>query len=277
MIKNITLGQYFPGNSVIHKLDPRVKIIIALALIVIIFILKSVIGYGVLTALLITVILVSRVSFRVILKGIRPLWFIILFTVVLNAFFYNGKTIIFQWEFLKLTWEGIQQAILIAVRLIYLIAFTSLLTLTTSPMEITDALEQLLKPLKVIKFPAHELAMMMSIAMRFIPTLLEETDKIMKAQTARGAEFDSGNILAKAKNMVPLLVPLFVSAFKRADELALAMESRCYRGGNNRTRMKVLHMAKRDYVAFGIMAAFIAFTCLEYTIMMEIFGSMSII
>ena len=258
MIKNITLGQYFPGTSVIHRLDPRMKMLLTAALIVLIFLVRTW-GYLLILGLLAGTIALSRVNVKYILKGLKPLWFILLFTFVLNAFFYKGDTVLFEWEFIRLTSEGLMQAVYLAVRLIFLITATTVLTLTTSPIELTDAMERLMKPLKLIRFPVHELAMMMTIAIRFIPTLLEETDKIMKAQTARGAEFDSGSIFKRAVNMVPLLVPLFVSAFRRADELALAMESRCYKGGTGRTRMKVLHMHLRDWMAAGAMGGAIVF------------------
>ena len=208
-----------------------------------------------------------------VLRGLKPLWFIILLTFVLNTFFYSGGTEIFPpWWIFRMTQEGLQNAIRLAVRLIFLITSTTMLTLTTSPIALTDALESLMKPLKAVRFPVHELAMMMTIAMRLIPTLLEETDKIMKAQTARGAEFDSGNVFARAKGMVPLLVPLFVSAFRRSDELAYAMESRCYHGGEGRTRMKVLHFHLRDLFAALAVAALIAFMALEEGILLCVFG-----
>lgn len=259
MIKNIALGQYFPGNSVVHRLDPRVKLILVIAAIVAIFLAHMWIGYVVLFAFLLITILISRVSVRFVLRGLKPLWFIIILTFVLNTFFYSDGTIIASWWIFNISQEGLFNAIRLAVRLVFLIMTTTMLTLTTSPIALTDGLERLMAPLKIIKFPVHELAMMMTIAMRFIPTLLEETDKIMKAQTARGAEFDSGNVIKRAKGMVPLLVPLFVSAFRRADELAFAMESRCYNGGEGRTRMKVLHLHYRDLIAALIIAGLITF------------------
>jgi energy-coupling factor transport system permease protein len=264
MIKNVTLGQYFPGNSIVHRLDPRTKLLLAIALIVVIFMADTVIGNLVIFAFLVLTILLSRVNARFVLRGLKPLWFIILLTFVLNTFFYSGGTELFSWSIFRVTQEGLINAVRLAVRLIFLITSTTMLTLTTSPITLTDGLESLMKPLKVIRFPVHELAMMMTIAMRFIPTLLEETDKIMKAQTARGAEFDSGNVFARAKGMVPLLVPLFVSAFRRADELAFAMESRCYHGGEGRTRMKVLHFHWRDIVAALVVAGLIVFMALGY-------------
>ncbi len=259
MIKNIALGQYFPGNSVIHKLDPRMKLVLVIAAIVAIFLAQTWIGYVVLFVFLIAVIIISRVSVKFVLRGLKPLWFIIILTFVLNTFFYSEGKIIASWWIFNIAQEGLYNAIRLAVRLVFLIMTTTMLTLTTSPIALTDGLESLMKPLRLIKFPVHELAMMMTIAMRFIPTLLEETDKIMKAQTARGAEFDSGNIIKRAKGMVPLLVPLFVSAFRRADELAFAMESRCYSGGEGRTKMKVLHLHYRDFIAAVVIAGLITF------------------
>lgn len=264
MIKNITLGQYFPGDSIIHRLDPRIKLVLAIALIVVIFLADTLVGNLVLFAFLALVILLSRVSVKYVLRGLKPLWFIIVLTFVLNTFFYSGGTEIFSWWIVRVTREGLISAVRLAVRLVFLITSTTMLTLTTSPIALTDGLESLLKPLKAVRFPVHELAMMMTIAMRFIPTLLEETDKIMKAQTARGAEFDSGSVFARAKGMVPLLVPLFVSAFRRADELAFAMESRCYHGGEGRTRMKVLHLHLRDFIAALAVTGLIVFMALGY-------------
>ncbi len=272
MIKNITLGQYFPGNSIIHRLDPRTKLILAIALIVAVFMADTWIGNAMVFAFLIFAMLLSRVSVRFVLRGLKPLWFIIIFTFVLNTFFYSGGTEIFKWWIIRVTQEGLQNAARLAIRLVFLITSTTMLTLTTSPIALTDGIESLMKPLKAVRFPVHELAMMMTIAMRFIPTLLEETDKIMKAQTARGAEFDSGSVFARAKGMVPLLVPLFVSAFRRSDELAFAMESRCYHGGEGRTRLKVLRFHARDLFAALAVAALIAFTAMEGWILSCVFG-----
>ena len=255
MLKNITLGQYFPGDTVVHRLDPRIKILVALLFLVAVFVVRTMWGFFALAVLFILIIALAKIGPVTILRSIRPLLFINIFTFVLNILFYSGQTIYWQWGFLTISKEGIEKAVFIAIRLVLLIVATSLLTLTTSPMQLTDGMESLLSPLKKIKFPVHEMAMMMSIAMRFIPTLVEETDRIMKAQTARGAEFDSGNLLKKAKNMIPLLVPLFVGAFKRADELALAMESRCYHGDEGRTRMKVLHLKRMDIWALILMLA----------------------
>lgn len=264
MIKNISLGQYFPGNSIIHRLDPRVKLVLVIAVIVLIFLMDTLIGNLVVFGFFIITILLSRVSVKFVLRGLKPLWFIILLTFVLNTFFYSGGTELFSWWIFHVSNEGLIVAVKLAVRLIFLITATTMLTLTTSPIALTDGIESLLKPLKALKFPVHELAMMMTIAMRFIPTLIEETDKIMKAQTARGAEFDSGSLFKRASGMVPLLVPLFVSAFRRADELAFAMESRCYHGGEGRTRMKVMHMHVRDYIAMAVVAGLIVFAAFGY-------------
>ncbi len=264
MIKNVSLGQYFPGNSVIHRLDPRMKLVLVIALIVLIFMMNTLPGNLVVFAFLVTTIILSRVNVKFVLRGLKPLWFIILLTFVLNTFFYSGGTELFSWWIFRVSQEGLISAVRLAVRLIFLITATTMLTLTTSPIALTDGIESLLKPLKALKFPVHELAMMMTIAMRFIPTLIEETDKIMKAQTARGAEFDSGSIFKRAAGMVPLLVPLFVSAFRRADELAFAMESRCYHGGEGRTRMKIMHMHLRDYIAMAVVAGLIVFAAFGY-------------
>lgn len=264
LIKNVTLGQYFPGNSVIHRIDARMKLLLVIALIVAIFMAGTWIGYSAVLGLLIFLILMSRVSIKFVARGLKPLWFIILLTFVLNTFFYAEGKIIASWWVFSISQEGLTNAIRLALRLVYLITATTILTLTTSPIALTDGMERLMRPLKLIRFPVHELAMMMTIAMRFIPTLLEETDKIMKAQTARGAEFDSGNVLKRAKGMVPLLVPLFVSAFRRADDLAFAMESRCYNGGEGRTRMKVLHFHYRDFIAAAVIAGLIVFMAFGY-------------
>ncbi|MDD5017457.1 MAG: energy-coupling factor transporter transmembrane protein EcfT [Eubacteriales bacterium] len=264
MIKNVTLGQYFPGDSIIHRLDPRMKLLLVIAVIVLIFMADTLVGNLVVLAFLFLTILLSRVNAILVLRGLKPLWFVITLMFVLNTFFYSGGTELFSFWVLRVTEEGLHNAIRLAVRLIYLITATTMLTLTTSPIALTDGLERLMAPLKVVRFPVHELAMMMTIAMRFIPTLLEETDKIMKAQTARGAEFDSGNVIRRATGMVPLLVPLFVSAFRRADELAFAMESRCYHGGEGRTRMKILHMRYPDIISAAVVAGLIVFAAMGY-------------
>lgn len=251
MLKNITIGQYFPGDTVIHKLDPRIKIIITLLFIISLFFIDSFIPYFFVVTFIVISIALSNVPIKFILKGLKPLFIIILITFAINALLTPGNPL-YSVGPLTVTVEGLRQAIFMALRLVFLIVGTSLLTLTTSPISLTDGIENLLNPFKKIGLPSHELAMMMTIALRFIPTLLEETDKIMKAQIARGADFESGNIMNRAKSLVPLLVPLFISAFRRADELAMAMEARCYRGGDNRTRMKQLALEKRDFVALII-------------------------
>ena len=247
MLKDITIGQYFPGDSIIHRLDPRIKIIIVALFIGSLFFINNFIPYAFILAFILLIIKVSGVPFQYILKGLKPLIFIILITFSINIFLTKGE-VLFELGPLTITKEGLYFAVFMALRLIFLITGTSLLTLTTSPIALTDGIENLLNPFKKIGLPAHELAMMMTIALRFIPTLLEETDKIMKAQMARGADFESGNILRRAKNLVPLLVPLFINAFRRAEELANAMEARCYRGGENRTRLNELKLDTKDIV-----------------------------
>ena len=249
MIRDITLGQYYPGESWIHKLDPRTKIIGTFVFLVALFLVKDFWGFLVAVAGLGLVIGISRVPLNFILKGLKPVFLIILFTFVINMFMTKGETLV-GWGFLVITREGLYNAFFMGVRLVLLIIGSSLLTLTTKPIKLTDGIENLLGPLKKIGVPAHELAMMMTIALRFIPTLLEETDRIMKAQSSRGADFVNGNLWQRAKNMVPLLVPLFISAFRRADDLATAMEARCYRGGEGRTKMHQLAYTWRDRNAF---------------------------
>lgn len=256
MLKDITIGQYIPGDTPVHNLDPRIKIIITFVFIAALFFINKFFGYLFVVAFMMLAIVLSKIPVKYIFKGLKPLIVIILLTVALNIFMTEGEVIYTIWK-LKVTKEGLIQAAFMALRLIFLITGASLLTLTTSPISLTDGIEKLLNPLRRIGVPAHELAMMMTIALRFIPTLLEETDKIMKAQMARGADFETGNIISRAKAMVPLLVPLFISAFRRADELALAMEARCYRGGENRTRMKQLSIEFRDYMAMFITIIFL--------------------
>ena len=256
MIKDITIGQYFPGDTIIHKLDPRIKILATVAFITSLFLINKFYPYLLVLAVVFSMVKLSNVPIKFVLKGLKPLLFIILITFFINVFMTKG-VVLFQIGPLSVTKEGLFQAIFMALRLIFLIIGTSLLTLTTSPISLTDGIEKILSPLKPIGLPAHELAMMMTIALRFIPTLLEETDKIMKAQMARGADFESGNVLRRAKNLVPLLVPLFVNAFRRADELAMAMEARCYRGGDHRTRLNELCMEKKDYIAILVIAVYI--------------------
>ena len=249
MIRDITIGQYFPAESWIHKLDPRVKIMSTLIFIIALFVANRYIGYLFTFIFMATVIYLSKVPVKYMLKGIKAILVIIILTVALNIFMTPGEKVLWSYKSINITAEGLYIAGIMALRLIFLIIGSSVLTLTTSPIQLTDGLEKLLNPFKKIGIPAHEIAMMMTIALRFIPILLEETDKIMKAQMARGADFESGGIIKRAKSLIPLLVPLFISAFRRADELAMAMEARCYRGGENRTRMKQLKIKKQDYVA----------------------------
>lgn len=263
MLSNITMGQYYPTDSIVHRLDPRVKILLTIAFIVGIFLVHSLWGYALALVFVYFMARLSHVPFKMLMRGLRPLRFILVLTFVLNLFFSGEGTILWQWSLITITHEGLSRAVHYCLRLLFLVIGTSLLTLTTSPVSLSDGLELLLSPLKVIHFPAHELAMMMTIALRFIPTLLEEADKIMKAQMARGADFESGNLLARAKAMVPLLVPLFVSAFRRAGDLATAMESRCYRGGEGRTRLRVLKLTRADLYASLIMAAFVGLIVIE--------------
>ncbi len=251
MLKDITIGQYYPTNSIIHKLDARVKLIATFIFMVSLFIINKIWPYLIVVGSLMAVVAMSKIPSKYIIKGLKPLRWIIVFTFVINIFFLPGDPI-WSFGFIKITSQGLSQAVFMALRLIFLVVGTSLLTLTTSPIELTDGIEKLLNPLRKIGFPVHELAMMMTIALRFIPTLLDETDKIMKAQMSRGADFESKNIINRAKNLVPLLIPLFISAFRRADELAMAMEARCYRGGYNRTKMKQSIMTKADYIAYAI-------------------------
>lgn len=248
VLKDITLGQYFPGNSFIHRLDAMIKLILSAVYLVIIFLIKNFYGYGLLAAFTLFTIIISTVPLKFVLKGIKPLLWFIIFTAILNLFM-TGGTVIWQFGFLKLTKEGISFAVFMILRIVFLVLGTSLLTYTTSPIALTDGIERLLTPFGKMGLPTHELAMMMSIALRFIPTLLEETDKIMKAQMARGADFQSGNLIKRAKALIPLLVPLFISAFRRADELAIAMECRCYRGGKNRTRLNESKIGYPDIIA----------------------------
>ena len=246
---DITLGQYYPGNSFIHRLDPRTKILSTLLLIVAVFLANTAIGYAALCAMVLFIILVSGLPFMLVLKSVKPLLFIIVLTLVLHAVMGQGEHVLYQWKFIKVTEEGLQLGVQMAMRLILLLMISSILTFTTSPIVLTDGIEALLRPFRVVGVPAHELAMMMTIALRFIPTLMEETDRIIKAQTARGADFSGGNLLVRAKNMLPILVPLFISAFRRADDLAVAMEARCYRGGEGRTRMHQLAYRSGEVMA----------------------------
>lgn len=256
MIRDITLGQYYPEQSVIHRLDARTKILGTLLYIIEVFLVNSFAGFGLVILALGILIGISRVPVRFIFKGLKAVVFIILLTFVLNLFMFDG-TVLWHWKFLTITYEGLYRSCFMALRLILLIIGTSMLTLTTKPMELTDGLEKLLKPFNRLGLPSHEIALMMSIALRFIPTLLEETDKIMKAQQARGADFESGNLMQRVKNMIPILIPLFVGSFRIAQDLALAMEARCYHGGVGRTRMKEIVFSRRDGVAGVLLAVFL--------------------
>ncbi len=257
MLRDITLGQYYQTDSVIHRLDPRVKLTSTFVFIISLFLVKNVWGYLIALCFLAGVIRLSKVPFKFMIKGMKAIVFLLLLTVVFNLFLTPGTPLIQIWK-LTITKEGLRTAVMMAVRLTFLIIGSSVMTLTTTPNNLTDGLESLMKPLNKIKVPVHEIAMMMSIALRFIPILLEETDKIMKAQIARGADFESGNIIKKAKAMVPLLVPLFISAFRRANDLAMAMEARCYRGGEHRTKMKPLIYKRRDRIAYFVLLAYFA-------------------
>jgi len=252
MLKDITLGQYFPGNSVVHRLDPRTKLVLLVAYIAALFTANNWVSYSVCFAFLVLAIVVSTIPLKSILCGMKPLVMILVFTGVLNIFFTSGEKVLIQFWKITVYWEGIIRAFFMIVRILMLISSTFLLTYTTSPISLTDGLESLLSPLKKLRFPVHELAMMMCIALRFIPTLIEETDKIMSAQKARGADFESGNLMQRVKALVPILVPLFISAFRRADELATAMECRCYQGGDGRTKMKLLRYKLGDFRAYGV-------------------------
>ena len=257
-LNNITLGQYYPADSVVHRMDPRVKILLLIAVIVAIFLAGNLLAFVPVIAFLVIVTKLSKVPVKMMLKGLKPLRLILILTFVLNLFFLQGETVLLDLGFAQIKKEALILAVHYSLRLVLLVLFSSILTLTTPPITLTDGLERLLSPLRVVRFPAHEMAMMMSIALRFIPTLMEEADKIMKAQTARGADFESGNLINRAKAMVPLLVPLFVSAFRRAGDLAMAMEARCYHGGEGRTRLRVLKCEKRDYIACAVVALLIA-------------------
>ncbi len=252
MLKDITLGQFFPGNSVVHKLDPRTKLVMLVVYIVALFLAVSWVSYGVMLLFLVSCIAISKIPVKSIFRGMKPLVMILIFTGVLNIFFTDGETVLVSFWVITITLEGVVRAFFMMIRILMLISGTFLLTYTTSPIALTDGLESLLGPLKKIKLPVHELAMMMCIALRFIPTLIEETDKIMSAQKARGADFETGSLMQRVKALVPILVPLFISAFRRADELATAMECRCYQGGEGRTKMKLLRYQRRDFGAYGV-------------------------
>lgn len=253
MLKDITLGQYFPGNSVLHRLDPRMKLILTILYIVVIFLAKDLIAVSILLILSFVMVPIGGIPMKTVLKSLKPLRFILIFTSFFNIFFRTGDRLLFEWHFIHIYLEGIMFAVVVAVRIVALLVGTSmLLTYTTSPIALTDAIEQLLSPLRKIHIPVHEFAMMMTIALRFIPTLIEETDKIMSAQKARGADFETGSLLHRAKALIPIFIPLFVSSIRRASELATAMECRCYHGGEGRTRMNILHYHGRDFVALGL-------------------------
>ena len=258
MLKDITLGQYFPGNSPVHRLDPRTKLILLIVYIVALFTASNWVSYGIVFVFLALTVGVSRIPVKSILRGMKPLVMILVFTGILNIFFTTGEKILVKFWVITVYWEGVIRAFFMMLRILMLISGTFLLTYTTSPISLTDGLEALLGPLKKLRLPVHELSMMMCIALRFIPTLIEETDKIMAAQKARGADFESGNLLQRVKALVPILVPLFISAFRRADELATAMECRCYQGGDGRTKMKLLRYKLGDIKAFALAAVLIA-------------------
>ena len=267
MLKDITIGQYFPGTSPIHRLDPRMKIVLTVAYIILLVTAQNAVGLAVGVLFLVLVYGISKIPPVMILRSLKPVVPIIVFTSVLNMFFIDGR-VLFQWWILKLTAEGVKTAVFMSVRIVCLIAGTSLLTYTTSPIALTDGIERLCNPLKRFKLPVHELAMMMTIALRFIPTLIEETDKIMSAQKARGADLESGGLMQRARALIPILIPLFVSAFRRADELALAMECRCYRGGEGRTRMKQLKIHPRD-----VWSAVFVGACLVFIVLSNLYGA----
>ena len=257
MLKDVTLGQFFPGQTPIHKLDPRTKLVLVIVYIVALFLAKWFVSYVVIATFLAIVIAMSKIRLKVVLKNLKPLLFIIILTALLTLFYGSGEPLVQFWIF-KITKQGIENAVFMVLRIALLVAGTFMLTYTTSPIALTDGLESLLGPLKKLGAPVHELAMMMCIALRFIPTLIEETDKIMSAQKARGADFESGNLLSRAKALIPILVPLFISAFRRADELATAMECRCYHGGDGRTKLHELRYARRDWTAYILGACMLA-------------------
>lgn len=269
-MKDITLGQFYPVESVIHSLDPRTKILCTIVLVVFVFLSGTFIGFGFSAFFIALVTILAHIPLKNMLKGLKGIYFLLIFTFVLNVFFYSAGNVLVEIWFIRITDGGLIRAAFMALRLMLLVTGAGLLTLTTSPIELTDGIESLLSPLKIIGFPAHEIAMMMSIALRFIPTLTEETDKIMKAQAARGAVFDEGGLIKRAKAIVPLLIPLFVSAFRRAEELAMAMEARCYHGGEGRTRLKILKFQGRDLAAAGVMVVFCAAALIDKVILADL-------
>ena len=260
MLKDITLGQYYPADSVIHKMDPRTKLLATVVYVVSLFVFRNIPGFIVATAVLIALVLLSKVPFKLMAKGLKIIWVLVAITAFFNVFFTPGD-LLWQAGVLHITWQGVRNAVFFSIRLIYLILGTSIMTLTTTPNQLTDGLEKGLGCLNRVHVPVHEVAMMMSIALRFIPILLEEMDRIMKAQQARGADFESGNLIQRAKGLVPLLVPLFIAAIRRANDLAMAMEARCYHGGQGRTKMKPLHYEKRDRMAYLLMAVYMIAIC----------------
>lgn len=255
MLKDITLGQYFPGKTVVHRLDPRTKLLMTILYIVALFVADSWLSYGLVLAFLVSAVAMSRIKPKTLLRGLKPIVIIVILTAILNLFYTGGEHVLVRFWGLTITWEGVRTAFFMVSRIVMLITGTFLLTYTTSPIALTDGLESLLGPLKKVRLPVHELSMMMCIALRFIPTLIEETDKIMNAQKARGAQLDTGKMTDRVKALVPVLIPLFISAFRRADELAMAMECRCYRGGDGRTRLKVLRCEKQDYIDLAVCIA----------------------
>ena len=257
MLRDITLGQYYQTDSFLHRLDPRVKIVATLVYIISLFVVDNFIGYLIAALFLVLAITRSNVPAKFIFKGMKAIYFLLAITMAFNLFLTPGEPLIAFWK-IKITKEGLKIAIMMGVRLVFLITGSSLMTLTTTPNQLTDGLESLMKPLKLLHVPVHEISMMMSIALRFIPILMEETDKIMKAQMARGADFESGSLMQRAKSLIPLLVPLFISAFRRAGDLAMAMEARCYRGGEGRTKMKPLKYKKNDYISYVVIWVFLA-------------------
>ena len=255
-MNNIMIGSYYPGESFIHKLDPRVKIILTVAIMALIFFVESFVGYGFFALFMLAVALITKIPVKMFIKSLKPLLFLLVFTFIVNLLFIKGDRIAFQLGFIKIYYEGIRFSVFMALRLIFMVVTASIMTFTTTPVMLSAGIEKVLSPLKVVKFPVHELSMMMTIALRFIPTLMEETDKIRKAQMARGADFETGGIKDKAMALIPLLIPLFISAFRRADELAMAMESRCYHGEEGRTSFKVLKLKSNDYMAIFAIIVF---------------------
>ena len=256
MIRDITLGQFFPGDSIIHRMDSRMKLVLTFALIIVVFVATSAVSTALLVAAVLALMLLTRVPIKLYLRGLKPILIIVLFTAVLNIFYVKTGTVLVQWRFILITTDGLLRCVRIALRIAVMVLLSSALTYTTSPTDLTDALEHLMKPLRKIRVPVHEIAMMMTIALRFVPTLLDETEKITSAQKARGADLESGHLLQRMRAMIPILIPLFVSAFRRAYDLAMAMECRCYHGGDGRTSMKQPKLHGRDYIALAVSVAF---------------------